>query len=756
MSAAAATVIPPQKLGRDAARRRVGELQTLLAQAHEGCAQDAAARKAADDLVPRVRARIADLEAQLQFPRSEQTAASPDSQAAPTSEGPSPEGQWRSHAVAATAADKLSRDAARQRVIELEKHVAPAAQERAREAAARKMSDDRIVHLHARVTHLEALLRLKPEERVAYLDKKLTESEHRRAEVEERYAQQDVLLSDVQHRYTCLEELAQAAAVDNEDLRYKLKNLLRDLHSPKSEQLTAARRKQLGIPEKPKAPTPEQDKQAEAPSGQADSPRTDKDAEKKPTKRKRPPNSGGRRPRKLGPMRVQVIDVPEAERKGKIWLRDEVTIKDGYEPAHGYQLMIIRPIYASPDGSEPPVIAPLPPEARVIPKSNVLVDMVVRIIIGKFRKYEPLYRQEEIDKGAGIDITRAARCRYIEDSATLLLPVYDVLALRVRRTFYVVIDETFLKVLDPDHKGAAGMAYLWGFYAPYEQAVVMKFSKSRGAEVVLEFFPPDWQVVAHTDGYSAYASAFSKLPNVVHIECVNHARRYVLKAVKAGHKEAIALLVEIEKLYAIEAEARKLGLTTQERGALRQAKAKPVLEGLKSEFFKLQQRNEPLMGRLKEAVTYVCNRWDHLALYAEPGYGYVEIDQTAIERIWRPEKLGLKNYLFIGHPDAGWRSAVIYSIIETCKLVGVDPEEYLLWVLPKLAMRPRTGPPEPRAEGLLPHDFKKFKEEQVARARPRPAPPQHPDNPFCSARPFAGHRRYRMAHRTRDGSALAA
>jgi transposase len=757
MSAAAATVVPAEKLGRDAARRRVSELQTLLAQAHEGCAQDAVARKAADDLIPHLRVSIADLETQLLLPRSERAATSPESQSAPACDGPTPEAQWRRHAAAATAAQTLSRDAARQRVIELEKHVAPAAEECAREAAARKVSDDLLMHLQARVTHLEALRGLKPEERVAYLDRKLMESEHRRAEVEARYAQQDALLKDVQHRYARLEELIKTAAEDNADLRYKLENLLRDLHTPKSEKLTAARRKKFGLPEKPKDSTPEQGKPVEAaPSDPAQSPSSDKEAENKPTKRKRPPNSGGRRARETGPMRVLVVQPTEQERKGKIFLRNEVSIKDGYEPAHGYQLMIIRPIYVSPDGSEPPVIAPMPPEAQVIPKSNVLVDMVVRIIIGKYQKYEPLYRQEEIDKHAGIVISRSARCRYVEEIATLLKPIYEVMEHRVVRSFYIVIDETFLKVLDSARKGAAGTAYLWGFYAPYEDVVIMKFSTSRDAKIVLEVIPPDWPGVMHSDGYSGYPYVASQRSKLIHVECMNHLRRYVLKAVKAGHKEAIPLLEQIQTLYKIEAEAREQDLTPYAREQLRQAKARPVLEALEKGFFELLNRKEPLMGRLKEAVTYATNRWDHLKLYAEPGYGFIEIDQTAIERLWRPEKLGLKNYLFIGHEDAGWRSAVIYSIIETCKMVGVDPEEYLLWVLPKLAMRPRTGPPEPRAKGLLPHDFKKLKEAKVAKARPRPAPPQHPDNPFCSARPFAGHRQYRKAHRTRDGSVLAA
>ena len=71
-----------------------------------------------------------------------------------------------------------------------------------------------------------------------------------------------------------------------------------------------------------------------------------------------------------------------------------------------------------------------------------------------------------------------------------------------------------------------------------------------------------------------------------------------------------------------------------------------------------------------------------------------------VERGIRPTKLGAKNWLFIGHPDAGWRSAVVYSIVGTCKLAGVNPEHYLRWVLPKLAAATTST-----AKNLLPHDF---------------------------------------------------
>lgn len=740
-----AIAIPAEKMGRDAARRRVDELQKLLAQVHEGHVRDAEVRKASDSLVPQLQAKIAELEAQLKLGGAEQNVVSLDVGAGPAAL--SPQTEQNACVAAAISPMTLSRDAARERVIDLEKQLAQTIEAHAPEAEARKASEDRVAWLQTRLAHLETLLRLRPEERLAYLDKKLTASE-------EMCAQKDASLSDCQNRNAFLEEFVKTVKADKADLSYQIEDLLRDKYDPKSEKLTAAMRKQLGIPEGRKTSTPE-NQPAASPSDQSGTAPSDKEPEKKATKRKRPANSGGRKPvNGVTSVRVQVVDLPEDQRAGMQWMRNEISQELCFEKAHFYWLKTIRPIYVSPtDRTKPPVIAPLP--SQVIPKARVGVSTVVRIIIGKYVNYEPLYRQVEIDKRLGVVLSRAARCRYVEHSAHLLRPIYDLLTFHVHRSFYIIIDETFLKVLDPQRRGAARTAYLWGFYAPHEDVVVMEFSTSRGAEVVLKFLPPDWAGVAHTDGYSAYASAFAQRPRVVHIECMNHLRRYILKAVKAGHKEAIPLLMEVAKLYAIETEARKQGLTPQQLSVLRQAKAKPVLENLKNAFLELKQREEPLLGHLKDAVTYATNRWEHLALYAESGYGYVQIDQTAIERLWRPEKVGLKNYLFIGHPDAGWRSAVIYSVIETCKMVGVDPEEYLLWVLPKLAAIPKLAPSE-SAIGLLPHDFKKLKEKKAAAVRPRPTPPQHPDTPFCSGRPFSGHRRYRKAHRTRDGSTLAA
>jgi transposase len=572
--------------------------------------------------------------------------------------------------------------------------------------------------------------------------------------------QQYVLLEGAIHRLAACEDASRKFAV-SESERTRLAGLLkvfedtvkeqnlkidalqRQLHNPKSEKLTDAKRQQLGLPERQKAPASTQPPAATSPAPES-SPASAQESKKE---RK----GGGRRPAPENlPVRIQVIDVPEDQREGMEVIRWEVTNQIGIDPRRTYLLRIVRAVYGSPQRTRPPIVAPLPPQ--VIPRAGVTVGFIVHILMSRFVDHLPYYRQVQIDERSGVSIGRNTRCRYAMHAAVLLLTIYEQLKELVRSGVYLHIDEAFTKLLDATRPGKARDAYVWGFYAPYEQAMVMEFSTSRSADVLRGFLGEDWSGVAHTDGALMYPAAFKDRPGIIHIECMNHFRRYVLAAVEVGQKEALPLLQDIIELYAIEAEATERNLTPTQRGLLRHAKAKPVLKRLQRKLLQLSKREKqggkPLLGKLGTAVNYGVSRWEHLAFYAKVDKGYVSTDQNPIERLWRPQKVGLRNYLFIGSPKAGWYSAVIYTIVSTCRLVGVEPEEYLMWVLPKLAAATTQS-----AQGLLPHDFKKLKDAEAEAARQKPPPRSHP---VCNARPPGGHWRSRKSHRKRDGIPLAA
>ena len=482
-----------------------------------------------------------------------------------------------------------------------------------------------------------------------------------------------------------LESLLKISEARCAKLEYKLQDLLRRIFDPKSEKLNPDQRALFGILE-PAA--------VAAPAQRA----TTSETSEVHAKRKK---GGGRRPKPQNlPVRREVLDLPEEQKAGLVKIREEITEQIEYQPSQFFRLQIVRPVYASAQRAHAPIVAPLPPQ--VIPQAGVGVGFIVHIVIAKYLDHLPLHRQERIDARAGVWIGRQARCRYVEAAAHLLITIHQQLKRKILDSYYVHVDETFTKLLDPDRRGRSQDAYLWGYYAPLEEALVLEFSPSRSGSILYDFFPRSWSGTVQTDGAAMYPRVFKHRPGILHVECIGHLRRYVLEAVKANEAEALPLLKDITELYNIEQQATDLGLTHARRGAFRHAKAKPVLKRLQRRFLKLQ-RNLPLFGKLREAVTYATGRWRHLATYAKVNHGYINIDQNPIERCFRGTKVGLRNYLFIGHPKAGWRSAVIYSVIGTCRLLGVNPEEYLRWVLPKLASATNKT-----ATGLLPHDFKRL------------------------------------------------
>lgn len=234
----------------------------------------------------------------------------------------------------------------------------------------------------------------------------------------------------------------------------------------------------------------------------------------------------------------------------------------------------------------------------------------------------PLYRQERIDARGGVWIGRQARCRYVEAAAHLLITIRAQLIERILRSNYVQVDETFTKLIDPDRRGRSRDAYLWGYHAPLEKVVVFEFSPTRSGTILYDFFPEKWCGVVQTDGAAMYPSVFRHRPNITHIECIAHLRRYVLDALKSDERQAVPLYKDISELYRLERVAKDRGLTDEQRGYFRHAKAKPVLKRLQAQFRELEHTAPPT-GNLRDAVTYAKNRWQHLSGYAKAGFGHI-------------------------------------------------------------------------------------------------------------------------------------
>ena len=337
--------------------------------------------------------------------------------------------------------------------------------------------------------------------------------------------------------------------------------------------------------------------------------------------------------------------------------------------------------------------------ARVIPQSGAGPGLLAHILMSKYVDHLPLYRLEQIAARSGVELPRQKQCRWVEQCAHPLLTVHHQLKHSILASGYVQVDETPVEVLDADQGGKAAQFYLWTYHASNQKMIRFDFNLSRGRTSPDAFFPRHWSGVLQSDGYELYSALIRDRKLGTHIGCMAHLRRHLVDAIDGGGTIVAELLADIGKLYGLEKRAREASFSHRQRAYLRHAYARPILKSLQQRFVALKDSELP-SGALGKAAAYALNHWPQIVRYAKARFGYVNIDNNPIERGIRPTKLGMKNWMFIGHPDAGWRSAVIYSITGTCKLLGVNPESYFKWVLTQLAAATNHT-----AKNLLPHDF---------------------------------------------------
>lgn len=353
----------------------------------------------------------------------------------------------------------------------------------------------------------------------------------------------------------------------------------------------------------------------------------------------------------------------------------------------------VRPKYACRCGEAGVAIAPLPP--RLIPQSRLGLGLAVHVVLSRYDDHLSFYRlEQQFRERHGIAIPRQQMLQWATHIATWLLPIYDAMWQAMLAGGYLQVDETPVKVLDPDVQGKAARGYLW-FYAVPGGDVILEFDPSRGTTPVRKRLA-GFVGTIQTDGYDVYQSLEQKETNIQRIACLAHARRYFLKAAKESLPTAVWFITQIRALYRIEAEVRDL--SPQERHDRRLATAPPIWEAMKETADRLKSLELP-QSTLGKAVNYFSNEYESLKGYLRDGR--YEIDNNLIENSIRPTAVGRKRWLFIGHPDAGWRSAVIYSVLVSCRRRGINPQEYLTDVLARLPAAKTTEIPR-----LLPSNWK--------------------------------------------------
>ena len=169
------------------------------------------------------------------------------------------------------------------------------------------------------------------------------------------------------------------------------------------------------------------------------------------------------------------------------------------------------------------------------------------------------------------------------------------------------------------------------------------------------------------------------------MHCMAHARCMFHDALENDAVRAAHALEQIQKLYTIERICKEQTLNFAELTEVRQQKSVPILESL-GKWMKDQYIQTTPKSAIGKALAYSIERWERLSIYATNGM--LNIDNNPVEKSIRPVALGRKNYLFAGLHQAAGRSAMLYSLLSTCKMHGIEPYNWLRNTLEKIATHP--------------------------------------------------------------------
>ena len=345
-------------------------------------------------------------------------------------------------------------------------------------------------------------------------------------------------------------------------------------------------------------------------------------------------------------------------------------------------LVTRRPRYGCRSCESAVVQAPAP--ARIVEGGIPTEALIAQVLVAKYADHLPLYRQAQIYARQGIQLDRSTLADWVGRAAWYLRPLRDHILDRLRRSERLFADETTAPVLDPG-RGRTKTGQLWAYARddrpwggndpPMVAYVYAADRKSERAEAHLG----DFAGILQVDGYGGYAALAKRRQQIQLAFCWSHVRR---KFYELADKSPVAteVLRRIAMLYVIEGEVR--GSPAEQRRALRVERARVVVDDLRL-YLDARLRQVSAKSKLAEAIRYALSRWAGLTVFLDDGR--VELDSNTVERSIRPLALNRKNALFAGSDEGGDNWAVIATLIENCKITGINPHAWMTDALTKLA-----------------------------------------------------------------------
>jgi transposase len=479
-------------------------------------------------------------------------------------------------------------------------------------------------------------------------------------------------LAEARLLITTLKDQLQKTERENALLRHKLDVLCRRLFGKKSEKVDP---NQLRLAlELVGSEAGSESEPVEADSGEG--PRSER-------RRSRRRRARGRQelPAEL-PRRVVVRDVPEGERfcgcgAEKRVIGEEVSEKLEYVPSSFHVVQTRRVKRACPKGHG---VSVGPALVQAVEKSLAAEGLLAHVVVSKYADHLPLHRQAGIMARSGVRLPRSTLCDWVAAVAEAVSPVVEHMKEELGKASFLQTDDTPVVVLKRDVGNFKGR--LWAYLDPEGRQVVYDATPTHEAKGP-EAFLTGFRGYLQADAYTGYDGLF-RSGDVIEVACWAHARRRIRDALESDPRAAL-LLALIQELYRVESDAEEL--TPEERRALRQERAVPLLVRIETLRKRLEGEVLP-KSPLGEALRYMSNQWDALRRYLEDGR--LSIDNNGAENQLRIVAVGRKNWLFAGSLDGARWAAVLFSLIQSCRLAGVDPFLYFRDVLMRLPTHPQS------------------------------------------------------------------
>lgn len=351
-----------------------------------------------------------------------------------------------------------------------------------------------------------------------------------------------------------------------------------------------------------------------------------------------------------------------------------------------------------------PLTPPLEP--CLLPGSVLTPSLGAYLLTQKFCYHSPFYREQWKLKAAhGIELTRNLMCSWHDHLAERLLPLYQLIAARIRQSAYIKVDETPVRCLEPG-TGKTAPGYFWVYHHD-EHGVLFDWHKSR-ANTCLDHIliggdeEPSFSGYLQSDGLRAYRTFINRYPelSITPVSCLTHIARKFKEARDEHPRITARILLLIGSIYRVEKRMDMENAHPLDRQRARWLESRKSYDHLR----KLARRVIRFRGLtprdgLYKALAYAIDQLPHLeACFLD---GRIKFDNNLTENAIRPAKLGHKNWMFIGGEHTGWRCAVVYTFVEQIRRHGADPFAWFEWVFEKLM----HNPPADQLEDLLPANW---------------------------------------------------